>query len=88
MFFFKLFDGIEDILCVMDFNCKFVLGVDEIILGVRFIKLYDLCIFYYDVFKCYYEDILLKLIGIVFRFLFCIKIFVEKFEFLNKEVIE
>lgn len=88
MFFFKLFDGIEDILCVMDFNCKFVLGVDEIILGVRFIKLYDLCIFYYDVFKCYYEDILLKLIGIVFWFLFCIKIFVEKFEFLNKEVIE
>lgn len=50
----------------MDFNCKYVLGVDEIFLGVRFIGLNDLCEFFFDVFKCYYEDILLKLIGIVF----------------------
>lgn len=58
LFLLKLFDKDCDIFCVMDLYCKYVLGVDENFLGVRFIDLDDLWKFFFDVFICFYENIL------------------------------
>lgn len=54
-----MFDGVEDILCVLDLNCNYVIGVNENFFGVRLVGLNDLWIFFFDVFECYYENILL-----------------------------
>ncbi|XP_052702133.1 sacsin-like, partial [Crassostrea angulata] len=81
-------DGIEDTLCVMDPNCKYAPGADEISPGARFTELHDLRRPFRDAFKCYHEDILLKSTGTVFRLPLRTKTFAEKSELSNKEVTE
>lgn len=81
-------NGIADTLCVMDPNCKYAPGADEISPGARFTELHDLRIPFHDVFKCYHEDILLKSTGTVFRLPLLTKTFAEKSELSNKEVTE
>uniref|UniRef100_A0A8W8HXQ4 Sacsin n=1 Tax=Magallana gigas TaxID=29159 RepID=A0A8W8HXQ4_MAGGI len=81
-------DGFEDTLCVMDPNCKYAPGADDISPGARFTGLNDLREPFPDVFKCYHEDILLKSTGTVFRLPLRSKTFAEKSELSNNEVTE
>ncbi|XP_078314515.1 LOW QUALITY PROTEIN: sacsin-like [Crassostrea virginica] len=78
----------KDTLCVLDPNCQYAPGANELSPGASFIKLDDLREPLRDVFTCYHEDILLQSPGTVFRLPLRTKHFAEKSNLSKKEVTE
>nr|XP_022329303.1 sacsin-like [Crassostrea virginica]XP_022329305.1 sacsin-like [Crassostrea virginica]XP_022329306.1 sacsin-like [Crassostrea virginica] len=79
-------DKDKDTLCILDPNCQYVPGANEISPGASFINLDDLREPFRDVFTCYHEDILLQSPGTVFRLPLRTKQFAKTSDLSKKEV--